>query len=429
MTNPNVDKFGDQIDLGPCIFGANLNLLTFRGHARLDQLAAISSPDIFDPVLNPNGTQREIDAKHSRESWQYASTALAAHPSLEPRAFPEIILNARDISVVQVYSLDDPTETLETTSLDQVESRTQGHTGVVGIRVSLSAIEFPPRIIDPQISRVDGNHRLSGADESADDADAEVPELPTVPFSLYLGLSADQELKLFRDINGNHRGMNVTLMSISDVRIQGDDLKYSAKKWPTWVAHELTKPGRAFEGIVFLGGATKGTKKELGRVQPLRLNSLASAVLHQVKNASETGVRLRVDSPPKIDVDMILAMLNEYWWAVRETFPQEWQDKSNYILLQSIGLTAFAKLGSVLFDRGMSDGAVERAHFANYLRAVKEVVSLEKSEWVGVAGAGGAGHVAERLIAAATSDRAVLQNIRTKLLGPEPDPAAILDPS
>lgn len=47
-SNDLVGRRSAVLDLGPCVVGKNLNLSVLRGYARLDALADISSPDIYD---------------------------------------------------------------------------------------------------------------------------------------------------------------------------------------------------------------------------------------------------------------------------------------------------------------------------------------------------------------------------------------------
>ena len=96
MADDLVRRRGAVLDLGPCLIGENLNLLVLRGFARLDELADISAPDVFDMVANTKGTQRALKPKHASESFEYAMEALNQPPENEPRCFPEVILNARD---------------------------------------------------------------------------------------------------------------------------------------------------------------------------------------------------------------------------------------------------------------------------------------------------------------------------------------------
>lgn len=214
--NPLVAHYGGVIDFGPCLAGRNLNLMVFRGFASLDALAAVSAPDVYDSYTNPSGTQRELDKKHAQSCFDYATTADNVLPQDDPRSFPEIILNARDHQVVELYHIDDHDFVL---ALDSFTSDAEFDGHIVGVRVHTDLLEYPHPLKNPQISRVDGNHRLSGADVDALIAgDEDVEHIP-VPFSLYVGLTTEQEVKLFKDINGEHKGMDVTHLVNIEVRL------------------------------------------------------------------------------------------------------------------------------------------------------------------------------------------------------------------
>lgn len=420
MSNPLVAHYGTVIDFGPCLAGRNLNLLVFRGFARLDELAAVSAPDVYDAFTNPSGTQRELDKKHAASCFEYASTSDNVLPQDDPRSFPEIILNARDHQLVEIYQVDDPDFVLD---IDSFTSEAEFHGSVVGVRVQVGLVEFPPPTKSPQISRVDGNHRLSGADIDALLSSEYEHEVIPVPFSLYVGLTTEQEVKLFKDINGEHKGMDVTHLTNIEVRLDGDALKNDPARRHNWMADRLAQPGKAFEQMVFFGGGKAGAKAALGKMPPVRLNTLASTIKLQLSKANITMANYS-DQP-----DLVLELLNRYWSAVRTVFAQEWADRTNYILLQTIGLSGFAQLGATLLDQGCADGKVTQEDFELYLHAVKNEVDLSRSteQWKGVAGAGGANRVAEVLIKAATKDAATKILIEKELLPQSPDAGADLD--
>jgi len=89
-----------MVILDNCIVGENLNLVSIRGYARLDVLAAVSSPDVYDQIHNEHGTQRDLSSKRSRDALTYALEAVEMSPATNPRCFTEVILNVRDKSVI-----------------------------------------------------------------------------------------------------------------------------------------------------------------------------------------------------------------------------------------------------------------------------------------------------------------------------------------
>src|SRR5690348_10717513 len=114
--SPISARHGEFVDLGPCLVGRNLNLVVLRGFAPADVLAEISSPDVYDMVKNQFGTQRDLKKKHSQECYVYAMESTIDDADNDPRAFPEIILNIRDTSVMEVYDLADTGSLVEVTS-------------------------------------------------------------------------------------------------------------------------------------------------------------------------------------------------------------------------------------------------------------------------------------------------------------------------
>jgi DGQHR domain-containing protein len=401
--------FGDSIDFGPCIIGETLNLLCLRGFARLDQLAAISAPDIYDMVDNPSGTQRALKRRHATECLTYAMASQALPPEEDPRYFPEILLNARDINVIELYSLKEPEELLEFNSFADMPEMESSY---VGLRIPLSEIEFPKRTKGPQISRVDGNHRLHGIDEalialSENGNDDDPEDFPPAAFSFLLGLDPLQEAKLFRDINGEHEGMEVAHLDTIQIRTTDPEV-LKAHHRALWLASELIKPGRAFQNKVFMGGQREGAKK-MGLSPPIKINSLKSTLQLMLKSAPRVAAQFREEP------EVLLRIIDNYWKAVSRTFPEAWGNKRDYILLQAIGLGAFAKFGGALLDKCFDEEAVEQTDFEHYLMTVAKKVPLDRSEYPGIAGAGGQQLIADRLLEGLESDEVKGERIKEKL--------------
>ena len=193
----------------------------------MGRVAFISFPDVFDQEDNPTGTQRDLDKKHAEQCFAFAMGSQDIPPEQDPRAFPEVILNARDASVLEFYDLQDPTATFVVDSLsDGADLETQ----VIGTRVRVDRLDLTPRTSHPQISRVDGNHRLAGVDAWLKDAenngfgdDSAELELPVVPFALLVALNPEQEARLFRDVNAEHKGMETAHLATLDYRLHDED--------------------------------------------------------------------------------------------------------------------------------------------------------------------------------------------------------------
>lgn len=406
-----VSRYGDKIELGPCVVGRDIDLLAIRGFATLDSLALVSSPDVFDDEVNPSGTQRELKLGHANSSFRYA-TEDHDPDGTDVRAFPEVILNVRDMLCVDV-SLWSNGESL---IFDSHSADEDIPSEPVRITVDLDAIEFPKSTIDPEISRVDGNHRLYGPDQLLEGMSAgkNVSDvaMPSVPFMIFLNLSIDEELKLFNDLNGKHEGMEPSLIVTQTVRLGPEAARNDPRKLPAWIAFELTRHGRTFENIVFVGGSRRGAK-EAGKSLRLTISALRGAAGLMIRGSHT------LKNTMKGQPDSILTVVDNYWRAVSEVFPEAWSNKRDFILLQSIGLNGFAEFGATVIDR--AEGNISVEDFKAVLEGIRPEITLDRSDSIydGRAGAGGASFVADMLREKSTAETIVRSKI-LKATGAEP---------
>jgi DGQHR domain-containing protein len=393
--------------------GRNIDNLCFEGFARIDELAVVSAPDIFDDEINPTGTQRELKQRHADASFKFASDP-PKEGEENTRAFPDVILNVRDMLAVELRSWDDDSAL----DFDSHSSDEDVTTNVVKVVVDLDNMEFPHATVGPEISRVDGNHRLDGwdryLDALSDGVEVEKVEMPTIPFMLFLNLTLAEELKVFNDFNGKHEGMEPSLLLTQIVRLGSkDELVADPDKLPSWVAYELTRPPRAFSGITFVGGSKRGAQ-EAGKKLRVTSSAVRAAVRVMLRNSHRLRETLK-DQP-----DAILTVIDNYWKAVSETFPEAWENKRDFILLQSIGLNGFAEYGASIIDT--SGGSISVDHFKQVLDSIKPGITLDSKDenFKGVAGAGGAKVVADLLRNASSEENLVKTQILQQVGGTEP---------
>lgn len=403
MSENNLKKHLNEeyIDLGACSLGRNLNLLSIRGFARLDELAIISGPDTQNDFENPEGTQRPLAGKHSLQALQYALGSLDLDPAKDARAFPEVILNARNTKAVQFYDLTSK-EILDETLEVLVPS------GLVGVRISLEQIEYPVQPYAPDISRVDGNHRLEAAQISIE-ANPEIQSYPSVPFSMHVGLSKLQERKIFRDINFNHKVMDANIIKAIDITNAAED--GSTLPRPLLIAAQLRDEGRAFEGMVLMGGGDKEYKNLHGRKAPLKINMLVGAV----KDTLDSSNQLKATFDKRSDIQ--LDYIDTFWKAVKSTMPEMWADPKTYLLFTTVGLNAMSQWAGTLIDLAIQTGADDSEDFyAPYVMAAKETISFEKKNAsnTGLAGRAGVKVFFTRLVQAATPDAVNTQRVLLK---------------
>lgn len=386
------EKFGAEIKISNVVVGRNLNVAVIRGFAPLDVLAYVSAPDVYNQLTNQLGTQRDPNQKHATDVLAYALSAVDLAPEDNPRAFPEIILNARDVNVVALSSISSG-ELLDFNSSDWAESGAL----VADLKISSENIN-ESQDSSPQISRVDGNHRLLNVRKQVStDPDTVFPD---VPFALFIGLSPDQERSLFRDINGEQKPMDTAHLDTIKLKLHGDESLVSTDEGQAlWIAKKLSEAGMPFEEMVFFGGE-KGVFKKAGKkMPPIKINTLKGAVSQTLRDSNQIS-QLAVSEDPIANAKTKLDLVSRFWIGVKDAFPDGWQDRTNYVLLQAIGLTGFAKLGAVVIDELVNAAAVSQQDFNKILKHVASKVDLSRGKWAGMAGLAGAKQVFNALNAA-----------------------------
>jgi DGQHR domain-containing protein len=391
-----LERLGSELTIQDVIVGTNLNIQVLRGYAALDKLALISNPDVFNQLTNLEGTQRDPNEGHARDVLNYALGALEVEPSSDPRAFPEIILNVRDLSII---SLIGPTgEVVEFNS-----SSGESVNFVGSLKISINKISNQDGV-SPQISRVDGNHRLLHVKKRL--ADEPDQEFPIVPFSMFVGLTLDQERAIFRDINGEQRPMATAHLDAIRLRLQTPlRMVQTESGLALWIAEKLQQDEDApFFGLVFFGGDRSAFTSNGLQVPPVRINSLKTAVIATLRESQLISTILtsnEAEENPESklnDATHQYKLLKLYWNSVKSAFPEAWQDRKNYILLQSIGLQAFSRLGGVIIDDQIKLKKFRQEDFDSVMKHVASKIDLGRAAgWEGLAGLAGTKVVFEKL--------------------------------
>lgn len=383
----------------PAVVGQSLNVWVLRGSADLDKLAAIAFADVANDITNPSAPQRLADNTHAKEALNYALGMGDDVIESAVRFFPEVILNVRDTSVLRV--LTDTGEEVDFNSIDGLS----GDIKIVSLELDLEKIDRSRT--EPQISTVDGNHRLIRAFEMK----VENPELefPMVSYAILVGLSKNQETILFRDVNGEHRGMNTSHLAAISYAVEPLHvlLKHTAGQ-ANWLAHKLCEVGQPFHLMVSSFSDKTVYKNQNIPVPPITLQGLKTAVQRTISKSEQLKQSLDPTNTSIADLPQLAEAaavgLSLYWSAVKSNFPEAWQDKKNFILLQSIGLNAFSMLGAEVIDRAVTQGKMAQDDFNLVLKHIATHVNLLKSNYEGVAGAAGADKVYKELFAALSKD-------------------------
>jgi DGQHR domain-containing protein len=369
----------NELLIADCLYGPNLNLFSVRGFANLSDLAVISAPDEYDQLSNEAVVQRSPAAKHAKEALEYALSSSVVDPNSDPRSFPEIILNVRDSSVLIVQDCmsgrDVPLETLSFIGAHGAK--------FVNLNFNLDLINTDDLAFrGPQVSRVDGNHRLLQSTKLLKSGDFTREDFPLVPFSLYIGLSQAQERKLFMDINKNHKSMSSSLIvhfsaTTSDI--------YSTKSTrvdrANWIAERLTNENRVFERMVNKGGSLTNYKYMYGRVPPLTLVGIRNCLKDFLQSGHFWSSRFEADGETQVE------WVDRYFAQIRSVFPEEWNNERDFALLKAVGLGAFSMLGGTLFNN-FGDSYNEEIINTSLLM-LKRDVNFERLKWAGYTGQSG----------------------------------------
>lgn len=327
----------------PVIRGEVLGVTVLRGFARLCDLARISKADIYDQRTNPTGTQRDLSPKHARDAYMYVKNH-------EMGFWPEVFLCARNDKAVQYI----PSEM----------------TPDVGILVV--DLEMATDADSIAISRVDGNHRL----HYAAGIDPDFPPLERlVSFCLAAGLTFEQEIVLFRDINANQKAMNTSHLDNIEARLTGEE-RLKKEEPDLYIARQL---GRDPESPLY-GRVSEGGKKAAGAFIPLR--------------TLRTGIEYMLSRPTKLtalrEADAQYKLIRNYFHALKAWQPQAWAEPSKFLLLRGGGLWGVCFIGAEVTDRVLSQTKFKADDMLKVLKSGKNWDWSNKGDFQGLGGRGGA---------------------------------------
>ena len=329
------------------IAGQCLNVECYRGFAPADVLSSISQPDVYFQYSNPEGTQRDLSIDKARKAYEYM--AIRRNRSKQDlRFFTEVVLNVRNPDVISVRQLRD---------------------GIARVTIFLDRLSDSPE--DPDISRVEGNHRLAYARGTSSLQPLSIP----ISFCLTVGIPKLMEARLFRDINSNQRPMNTS--HLDNIELQLHRSGSEQAKEHTRIADMLANdPKSPFLDLVYRGG-----KRLVGTRFVISLRTLG--------NLSRLFV-LRSDKLGELNFEEQYAVIRSYWDFVSKVFPKEWNDGTNaYLMMKSAGLSALTMLGARLFDDLTLLGKLDELE--NSLLPLRRTVNWKvKGPLQGLNGLGGA---------------------------------------
>ncbi len=357
----------------PVVSGEVMGIPVYRGFARISDLSRISQPDVYDQEKNPTGTQRDLNRRHAREAYEYVT-------GREVAFFPEIVLHARDDTVLEFTPSDDDMA-LGNLAISETEIAKRG--GII-------------------LSRVDGNHRLFYADGH----DPKFPPLDRfVGFCIIHSLPTQEvdketgELVLFRDINANQQGMNTS--HLDSIALRATEAGLEIRDPVLHIAERLMEDDTSpFKGRIYRGGV-----KPAGFTIALRnLRTSVEYMRQRSKRLSQLNFMAQT------------RLIERYWHAVRRWIPHAWDNPGKYIILRGAGFWAMSFIGADVIDRAVTAGRVETDDMLAILKSGKEWDWTNAGDFRGYGGRKGAVEISNIVTKEFATEGASISEIEAKLI-------------
>lgn len=353
----------------PVIRGAVLGVNVFRGFADLSIISQISQPDIYDQTINPKGTQRDLNHSHAKNAYNYVASRNFAF-------WPEVFLCARNKNVVKYF----PSAYCKDTGVLLISKRAINRKSIA-------------------ISRVDGNHRLHYA---SGDYPGYPPLRKPVSFCLAMGLTRDQEITLFKDINDNQRRMDTSHLDNIKIRLTGDELLKKEDPY-LYIAKKMSSDKDSpFCDIVYQGG-----HKSTAHIIPLR--------------ALKTGIQYMLSRTTKLtalkDPDVQLKVIKNYFLALRKWEPKAWKHYKKYLMLRGAGFWAACFLGTEIINDVLTKGKFGVEDMLSILKSGRKWDWSNNGDFKGLSGRAGAKEISEKIVSKLKNDSGVsVENLVRKIM-------------
>jgi DNA sulfur modification protein DndB len=200
------------------------------------------------------------------------------------------------------------------------------------------------------MARLDCQHRLEYA------ADLNV----SLPFVIYTGLTREEEIQIFTDINDKHKGLTKSLVDSHSYTLSKDPKEEAPH---LAISVQLNKDSDSpWSQAVNTGGisqSTPGAKRKI----TLRTFQDANRVLI-------SGPRCQND-----DYDVKYEAAKNYWQAVATIFSDAWTNSRKHLITKGVGIAALAELGKYVIEECLSSGDTSVTAMAEHLK------KLEGFDW------------------------------------------------
>ena len=316
--------------------GVAVSRRALLGFAAADLLHRHSFPDVLNEDTG-TGYQRRLNPQHSLDFRRYVQTLGA---TTIPLAF-------------------------------NVRAELADHWRLVGDG-GRARIELDPSV--PRIlSQVDCQHRLGHLQDLAVE----------LPFICFIGLSARDEMDVFRIINGKAKGLSTSLLDYHDAQL-AEDLERERPE--LFIALQLNIVSESpWQRQLDLGG-----ERTSGLTRRASLRTMQKAIREHFLQPSGVLERDSVESAVGVAV--------AFWQAVTDVLPAAWNDPRRHVLTKGIGVYALTGLmGDVYRERGSAAACTRLALRSDLAEFAHDVDWSGSGMFKGLGGESGAKEALSRL--------------------------------
>lgn len=171
-------------------------------------------------------------------------------------------------------------------------------------------------------------------------------------FMTFVGLTVDEEMRIFRDINGKAKGLSTSLLDYTGAKLAQQDLgvAHPAIALALRLQEDHDSPWRH--------------RLDLGGDRTIGLQRMAS--LRTMQKAIRRFLR---EAKPNLDnLDLIGRQLIDFWRAVVQVYAYQWAQPRRHLITKGVGVYALTSLAGVLVkDATSRDRNIDQDFFVEKL--------------------------------------------------------------
>jgi len=225
----------------------------------------------------------------------------------------------------------------------------------------------------PVMAQVDCQHRLGYLRESP----------ISFPFMVFLGLTVEEEMRIFRDINGKAKGLNSSLLDYTEAKLAQDDLGVAHPEIALALRLQEDSDSPWRHQLDLGGNRTTGTQ----RIASLR--TMQKAIRRFQREAQDDSASL----------EDVARRLIDFWNAVAQVYAYPWLQPRRHLIRKGIGVYALMSMAGLLVREARNrKRRVDRAFFIEKLSDFSDRIDWSnKGPMKGFGGAHGADQAFELL--------------------------------